>query len=119
MPTDHPIQAPGRVRAKFYVAEISRKAYNPRQATVVLQAVSRGDGNAQWSEATPSGRLEMSITNERAVDALVLGQEYYLDFTPAEAHLNPMDGHAFRPSTGYGGAGSCGECGTAKANHTS
>lgn len=112
--------AAGSVRAKFYVSEVTRSAHAPGQAKITLNAVSRGDGNARWSSATPSGNIVLQITNTDAVDALVLGQEYFIDFTPARAHQNPADGHAFRAAdvpAGHYNSGKCGECSFSKDDH--
>lgn len=68
------------VRAKFYVAEKTQTTSGDR---VVLQAVCRGEENKQWSKYTPSGRIELSVLNEVAVEQFVVGDEMYVDFTPA------------------------------------
>lgn len=54
------------VSARFWVDEITTRAYNPDHAVVVLQPTCRGEGNKAWAEATPSGRIELSITNPAA-----------------------------------------------------
>jgi hypothetical protein len=41
--------------------------------------------NRSWSEATPYGELRMAICNPGAFGQFKQGQEFYLDFTPAEA----------------------------------
>lgn len=72
------------VRAKFFVQEITRRAYNPGAVEVTLSAVSRGADNKEWAAATPSGSIKMSIQNESAAEAFYqLGDEFYVDFTPA------------------------------------
>lgn len=55
------------VQARFYVAEITRYAYNPDQAQVTLRAVSRGEENKTWAAATPAGEMKMTIGNPAAV----------------------------------------------------
>ena len=74
------------VRAKFYVAELKRQAYAPASQTVVLVAVTKGEENKEWSEYTPSGKIEMQIKNPLAsqVFDLRLGKEFWVDFTPIE-----------------------------------
>jgi hypothetical protein len=76
------------VRAKFRVDSITRHSWNKEAASVELTAVS-GDkeDNKSWSEYTPSGSLKMCITNPAAVEQFKLGEEYFLDFTPAKALL--------------------------------
>lgn len=41
-----------------------------------------GDNKEFW-EASPSGELVLWIKNQAATDRFIVGQEYYLDFTPA------------------------------------
>jgi len=45
---------------------------------------SHAKTNASWSEATPSGRVTMTITNPAAVDAFELNRAYYIDFSPVD-----------------------------------
>lgn len=78
------------VRAKFFVSEVKHAATPGSDpfATVILQPVfgSYGDGkdNESWSKYTPSGKIEMSITNPKAIDAFEPGKAYFIDFTPAD-----------------------------------
>lgn len=54
---------------------------------VTLSAVyspDRSDPNYEWSQATPSANLTMSISNPSAFGKFVQGQTYHVDFTPAE-----------------------------------
>lgn len=56
---------------------------------VTLQPVySSGDGddaaNKEWSKWTPSGQIQLTITNPDAYKQFELGKAYYVDFTPAE-----------------------------------
>jgi len=79
-----------KVRAKFFVSKIEH-ACTPGSdpfATVTLVPVfgTYGDGkdNESWSKYTPSGKVEMAITNPSAIEAFEIGKAYFLDFTPAE-----------------------------------
>lgn len=75
------------VRAKFKVMDIAHaQNQDPANvfATIRMIPVWEQDGvNRKWSKATPSGELKMSITNPDAIDALEVGKQYFLDFTPA------------------------------------
>lgn len=77
------------VRAKFRVLEVKQQidAYSKESAKseVVVLAPVHGKGNELWSKWTPSGRIEMHITNPAAVEQLKLGDTFYVDFTPAPA----------------------------------
>lgn len=74
----------GSVRAKFYVDRIlTGEGVNP---TVELRAVTQehcAENETFW-KYTPSGYLQMSITNPDAMGLFEQGKQYYLDFTPAE-----------------------------------
>ena len=84
-----------KVRAKMTVSEIRRyrgSIYNQetKQHTVhEMQAVKMqvvAGGNPEdntYASATPSGTLELSITNPDTVGFFDLGQSFYVDFTPA------------------------------------
>lgn len=52
------------VRARFFLQSITE---NMGGFQVVLQPVTRSTDDNKWSKYTPSGRLEMSITNEDAM----------------------------------------------------
>lgn len=77
-----------KVRAKFYVEEVARTTYGGR---VKLRAVSRGEDNKRWASATPSGEITMTIRNELAIDFYDVGEEYFVDFTPAPKGVEGMD----------------------------
>jgi len=54
---------------------------------VRLEAYASGgddDPNKSWSEATPSGRVEMFISNPGAWGKFEQGKNYYVDFRLAE-----------------------------------
>lgn len=55
--------------------------------TLVFEPVYSSDPeseNHKFWKYTPSGKLEMVCVNPEAVKCFQLGQEFYLDFTPAE-----------------------------------
>jgi hypothetical protein len=81
------------VRAKFVVTEkTDTHSASPHGAAnaehhyqqVRLTAVY-GDDNKSWSKWTPSGSIQLQISNPEAYDQLKLGQAYFVDFTPAPA----------------------------------
>jgi len=77
------------VKAKFWVSSIQHQSPASVEcdqvANIELQPVfASGDGeNADWSKYTPSGKIEMCITNPAAIEQFSLGQEYYLTFEAA------------------------------------
>lgn len=71
------------IRAKFRVHSVSQE--NAESQSVRLHPVYTGsDENKSFSKFTPSGELQMSITNPAAQGFFVNGREYYLDITPAD-----------------------------------
>lgn len=86
------VPAPGvAVRAKFVVHAVEKSAWgeqsehnpNPPVLHKVKLCPVSGKDNKVWSEATPSGAIEMLVTNSAAVAQFVLGADYFVDFTPA------------------------------------
>lgn len=56
--------APMSVIARFFIAEINKKAYSlgtEPQRDVVLQAATRGEENKSWAQYTPSGRITLTV----------------------------------------------------------
>lgn len=50
-------------------------------ATITLIPVwNDGKGNESWSKATPSGKIELNVTNPAAIEQFTLGSEYELTF---------------------------------------
>lgn len=76
-----------KVQAKFWVSQINHQAPRSNEAdsvaTIEMQPVY-GEGNEDWSKYTPSGKLEMTVTNPAAIDQFELGGEYLLTFERAE-----------------------------------
>lgn len=114
------------VRAKFHISGVELLPGKDAGVKVTAQAVSRGDRNANWSKATPSGNLTMIVNNPPAADWFVqlietsrrTGKypELFIDIEAASDGY-PGDGHRFReadvPDDNYI-KGNCGECGLPK-----
>ena len=77
------------VRAKFWITGIEhhvRHQATEVNATVKMAAVYANDEiNKSWSKYTPSGTIQMQITNPGALEQFEVGKEYYIDFTPVDA----------------------------------
>jgi hypothetical protein len=73
------------VVAKFRCVENAEQdqALYPGASKVRLEAVTSGPGNESWSKWTPSGRVELWVTNPAAVAALEVGRDYLLTFEAA------------------------------------
>ena len=71
------------IRAKFLVQSVTQ--FKGLQTVNANPVTSGSDENKSFSKWTPSGRLEISITDETpAFDMLKPGQEFYMDITPIE-----------------------------------
>lgn len=111
-----------KTRCKFYVSGVTLvPGTNAVKAN--LSAVARGDRNAEWAVATPSGSMELYINNPVAAEkwesfmresrASGKQPEVFIDiYTSTDGW--PGDGHKFREADipeGVYGHGACGECG--------
>lgn len=80
------------VRAKFFVKSVthhhSGSPGSDQSGEVVLAPVYAGkDGNpanADWSKWTPQGEIKMMITVPSSLEAFSPGQNFFVDFSPAE-----------------------------------
>ena len=73
------------VQAKFWVQIIQHQSPKTQEsdtvATVTMVPVyADGGKNDSWSKYTPSGKIEMCVTNPDAVDQFELGGEYLITF---------------------------------------
>jgi hypothetical protein len=69
------------VKAKFKCESVTKFG---AQEDVKLTPVTGGsDENKSFSKYTPSGKLELSITNEALFGHFQPGQEYYLEINAA------------------------------------
>ncbi|WP_404653372.1 hypothetical protein [Raoultella terrigena] len=72
------------VRAKFQCNSINKSPDNST-AVVNMMAVTTGSAeNETWSKYTPSGQLQMVISNPAAAEQFEQGKEYFIDIAPAE-----------------------------------
>lgn len=71
------------VTARFYVDQVTKRAYNPKHVSVTLRAAGRGDENKAWAQATPTGTIELTINNPDAAAFFEqrLGRDVGLVFT--------------------------------------
>jgi len=70
------------VRAKFKCVSVTNSDTEGGKR-YFFDAAVEGEENKSWSKWTPSGRLEVTITNPDA-QKFEAGKCYYLDFSPAE-----------------------------------
>ncbi len=75
------------VRAKFRVTSVEKHEYgaeNVKMIPVYTDNDPESENHKFWM-ATPAGHIEMQINNPEAHGTFEPGQEFYIDFTPAEA----------------------------------
>jgi len=77
------------VRAKFYVSSVELYSSPSDSGSVKLVAGNDKEGdNTDWSKWTPSGSIQMMITNPPAFqffkDAMHSGKRIYVDFNVVE-----------------------------------
>lgn len=73
------------VRAKFRCHNIERPASSGPANKIQLHPVYAGsEENKKFFQLTPSGEITLWTVNESAAAQFQVGQDYYVDFTPAE-----------------------------------
>jgi hypothetical protein len=80
------------VRAKFTVTEIKDAGWGenwPGVKNITLFPVGGSAGgeseeNKAFYAATPGGFITLSVVNAAAAEQFTVGQEFYVDFTPAD-----------------------------------
>jgi hypothetical protein len=72
-----------KMRGKFKIDEVTRTDYAEK---LKFSAGYGGDKNSEdntYSAATPTGSIELSITNKALWGKFNPGEKYYIDFTRA------------------------------------
>jgi hypothetical protein len=78
------------VRAKFYVTSVTQTKNNyggtdgEILSTIKLAPVSGGsDENKEFFRWSPAGTIDLGTVNPKVVEQMHIGDEFYVDFTPA------------------------------------
>lgn len=71
-----------RIKAKFRCSSVTK--YEEQENVILAPVTDDNEDNKKWSKWTPSGQLELTITNEACWGAFEPGKEYLLDIAPAE-----------------------------------
>jgi hypothetical protein len=76
------------VRCKMVCTEKAERfnqwSQQPEKETVVVKlTAANGPQNQTWSKYTPTGSIELQITNPAAFEQFKLGQAYFVDFVEA------------------------------------
>jgi hypothetical protein len=67
------------VIAKFKVESV--RMFTDNRFEVEMRPVTSGAENATWSKYTPSGLIQMMVTNPDVVGQFVPGENVYVSFT--------------------------------------
>jgi hypothetical protein len=112
------------VVAKLFVSSVKRQVSAPDTVEVTLGAVTRGEANRSWAEATPAASFQLTIQNPEASAQFSLGQEFLVTFEPDGAAPSLADGHAYEPGdyeksnpTQYTGTYRCATCNAKRVSH--
>ncbi len=70
------------VRAKFVVSE--NKVVGDTANINLMPVYSGSEENKEFYKYTPAGNISLSVVNPKAAEQFIVGQEYYIDFTPAD-----------------------------------
>ena len=83
-------------RAKCRITEVAQttNVYTRPDGTAPIETVrvtlqpvygaGEDDANAQWSKWTPSGQLQLTVTNPVIFPMLVVGRLFFVDFIAAD-----------------------------------
>ena len=82
-----------RVTAREESIELHQDSDKPASVCVKLQPIFNVEGaNASWSKYTPSGQLELTITNAAAYEAIKSGRTYAVTLQEVDPKtLEPLE----------------------------
>lgn len=83
------------IRCKMRLDDVMRMSYGGRKAFFSCsydETLAKED--RAFQKATPTGSAEYVIDNPKATEQLVIGEYYYVDFTPVPKPAPKVDGPA-------------------------
>ena len=75
------------ILAKINVSEVRKTAYGESFTAAPVYSSDPNDPNKTFSDATPSGKIELSITNKAAHGFFQAGHEYLVTFECVTKHV--------------------------------
>lgn len=72
------------VTARFKISEIKLTEYSANITMSPVYSSDKSDPNYSWSQATPCGKIEMTVTNKEASKQFEIGKTYHITFSPLE-----------------------------------
>lgn len=73
------------VTAKFKVNQVNDYGTHRQVHLSPVYSSDKSSPNYSWSQATPSGKLEMTITNPGAYEQFAIGKTYFMTFEEVAA----------------------------------
>lgn len=73
------------IRGKFVVDHVTKRVGNVANVVLDARYDSSLPEDQRFAEATPSGKIEMSVTVPSVIEAFQPGKVFYVDFTEAPA----------------------------------
>lgn len=73
------------MRAKVILEHVVSRSYGGVNAFFRCVYDNSTEENKRFTKATPSGHIDLQIDNPEVTKKLVIGQDYYVDFTPVQA----------------------------------
>lgn len=82
-----------KIRAKFTVTTITRHHLFQGVQVTLTPVFDPGESNEnrQFWQATPAGKIELSISNPESAEVFELGESYYVDFVPCKSDSSCRD----------------------------
>lgn len=77
------------IRGKFVVDHVTRYPGNYAQVVLDARYDSKLPEDQRFAEATPCGKIEMTVTVPAVIEAFQPGKVFYVDFTEAPEGTSP------------------------------
>lgn len=78
------------VRVRFKLTEKHNLSWGGTRLVFAPEYDGTIEEQRRFCDATPTGRFEMEVNNDAALDQLHLGEDYYFDITPAKSIKTPL-----------------------------
>lgn len=78
------------VRGKFVVDQVTRFAGNYARVFLDARYDSKLPEDQRFAEATPNGKIEMTVTVPAVIEAFQPGKVFYVDFVEAPDGTSPL-----------------------------
>lgn len=73
-----------QIKSKFSCVSVTETAYATKEAKLQAQYSATNPEDNQFAKSTPSGSIDISISNPDAMDFIKPGKKYYVYFEECE-----------------------------------